>query len=88
MTLDASKKLVTVKAYSRGEPIPLDETSVFESYELAETYAKTDPTAYAGQIITAMSGTMYKTYVLQTDATGGFKLAEASANPSIEWQTF
>ena len=88
MALNSNQKLVTVKAYSRGEPIPLDESSVFESYALAETYASTNPTAYAGQLVTALSGTKYKTYVLQTNEEGGFKLSEASMNPSIEWQTF
>lgn len=88
MALNSNQKLVTVKAYSRGEPIPLDESSVFETYELAETYASTNPTAYAGQLVTALSGTKYKTYVLQTNEEGGFTLSEASMNPSIEWQTF
>mgnify|MGYP001852152317 CR=1 FL=1 len=67
MALNSNQKLVTVKAYSRGEPIPLDESSVFETYALAETYASTNPTAYAGQLVTALSGTQYKTYVLQTN---------------------
>ena len=38
-------------AIKRGNPLPLDDSSLFESYEAALTYAQTSPIAYPTQII-------------------------------------
>lgn len=42
--------------YTRGNPIPLDNTSIYSSFEAAQTYASTNPVAYVGQIITVVEG--------------------------------
>lgn len=38
-------------SYKRGNPIPLDKSSVWYDYEALVAYATTDPTAYVGQIL-------------------------------------
>ena len=40
--------------FRRGNPNPLDNSSVWASYEAASNYAKTDPTAYVGQILSVV----------------------------------
>ena len=42
---------------NRGNPIPIDDTSVWYSLEEAQAYASTGPTAYVGQIITVVDET-------------------------------
>ena len=41
--------------YTRGNPIPLDSWSLFMSYSDAETYAKTNPVSYPGQVLTVIT---------------------------------
>lgn len=40
--------------FRRGNPNPLDNSSVWASLESAQTYAATDPVAYVGQILTVV----------------------------------
>ena len=40
--------------YTRGNPLPLDNSSVWTSREAAQTYAKVSPVAYVGQILTVV----------------------------------
>ena len=53
---DATKALYASIAYnfSRGNPVPLDETSYFESLTDAQNYAISGATAYVGQILTVV----------------------------------
>ena len=37
--------------FRRGNPNPLDNSSVWNNFTKMETYAKTDPTAYVGQVL-------------------------------------
>lgn len=80
---DSTKLLVAVKAYSRGNPLALDASSVWDTYDEAQTYASS-PIAYAGQLITAKtSDGTYKAYILQpTD--GGYTLQDASGVSSSD----
>ena len=50
--------------YTRGNPIPLDSWSLFMSYASAETYAKTNPVSYPGQVISVLEGGKSKVYVI------------------------
>ena len=43
--------------FRRGNPNPLDNSSVWKSYAEALNYAQTDPTAYVGQIISVVNYT-------------------------------
>ena len=36
---------------ARGNPIPLDKSEIWYSYDAMELYAQTDPVAYVGQIL-------------------------------------
>ena len=50
--------------YTRGNPIPLYSWSLFMSYASAETYAKTNPVSYPGQVISVLEGGKSKVYVI------------------------
>lgn len=41
--------------YNRNNPIPIDESSLFYTYEKAVNYAATSPVAYPGQVIAVVS---------------------------------
>ena len=43
--------------FRRGNPNPLDNSSVWASLAEAQTYAASDPTAYVGQILTVVDNT-------------------------------
>lgn len=47
---------------NRQNPIPLDGTSIYNSYAEAEAYAKGDAKAYPGQIISVVTETEVKVY--------------------------
>ena len=47
---------------NRQNPIPLDGTSIYNSYADAEAYAKGNPKAYPGQIISVVTDTEVKVY--------------------------
>lgn len=53
MAVDNTKKSYPYMEFplsmSRQDAFPLDKTTVFSSLELAQNYARTDPTAYVGQ---------------------------------------
>lgn len=63
MTIESKDLLVAIKAFSRGEKLPLDASEIHDSLEQAQTYAKS-PTAYAGQTIKVFQNGKYETYVL------------------------
>ena len=45
------------KNFRRGNPNPLDNSSVWSSYEAALNYAQTDPVAYVGQVLSVVNYT-------------------------------
>lgn len=63
MTIESKDLLVAIKAFSRGEKLPLDASEIHDSLEQAQTYAQS-PTAYAGQTIKVLQNGKYETYVL------------------------
>ena len=70
MALNQNQLLVAVKAYARGNAIPLDSSDVWESLSEAQSYAKS-ATAYGGQTIKAkLEDGKYHTYVLQASDSG------------------
>lgn len=50
----------------RGNPNPLDNSSVWKSLAEAENYAKTSPIAYVGQILTVVSQTSIDELIITT----------------------
>lgn len=80
MALSPNQILVAVKAYSRANPLALDASSLWDSKQEADNYAK-QPNAYAGQIITAKVDGKYKAYVLQ-GSNGNCTLEPVGADPS------
>lgn len=75
--IEQKNLLVWLKAMSRPNPLPLDESSVWETKEAAVEYAK-KANAYAGQVLTALDGGKYKTFVLQP-GEAGYTLEEVGA---------
>ena len=60
--------------FRRGNPNPLDNSSVWASLEAAQNYASTDPVAYVGQILTVVdnAGGVATVYAIQ-DESGALK---------------
>ena len=60
--------------FRRGNPNPLDNSSVWASLEAAQNYASTDPVAYVGQILTVVdnAGGVATVYAIQ-DESGTLK---------------
>lgn len=84
MAIDSTKLLVAVKAYSRGNALPLDASSVHETLAAAQTYAES-AIAYGGQVVTALVNGEYKAYMLQPKAEGtGFNLSPIGIDGEID----
>lgn len=78
---ESNQLLVAVKAYTRGNPLALDASSVWESQSEAQTYANS-AIAYGGQIITAkMDDNTYKAFILNP-GDSGYTLTAIGADPS------
>ena len=56
--------------FRRGNPNPLDNSSVWASIEDAQNYAATDPVAYVGQILTVVDNVngIATVYAIQDEA--------------------
>jgi hypothetical protein len=75
------------KGYSRTNPIPLDITDVWYSYEELSNYAKNSPVAYVGQIVGLVdeNAETAKAYVITN--TKGDLLEIGSNSASVEIAT-
>lgn len=80
MAYQSNQLLVAVKAYARGNALPLDASSVYESLAEAQSYAKA-ANAYAGQIITVKEGENYNAYILDGEA-GAYTLSKVGVDAS------
>lgn len=80
MAIETKNLLVAVKAYARGNAIPLDSSEVHESLQAAQTYAKS-ATAYAGQTIKVLQNGKYETYVLN-GSKGAYTLDKIGVDQS------
>lgn len=81
-TDDSAKLLVAVKAYARGNALPLDNSEVYGSKAEAGSYAAS-ATAYAGQTIKVLENGKYVSYVLDPKAEGGFSLTRVGLDESV-----
>ena len=87
MAIESKNLLVAIKAYSRGNALPLDASEVYESLGEATTYASS-PTAYAGQTIKAkLEDGKYHTYTLQP-SEAGYTLEEVGAISSTDLKQY
>ena len=80
MAYQSNQLLVAVKAYARGNALPLDASSVYESLAEAQSYAQA-ANAYAGQIITVKEGENYNAYILDGEA-GAYTLSKVGIDAS------
>ena len=80
MAYQSNQLLVAVKAYARGNALPLDASSVYESLAEAQSYAQA-ANAYAGQIITVKEGNKYNAYILDGEA-GAYTLSKVGVDAS------
>lgn len=69
----------------RGNPIPLDDSSVYYSKATMETYAKSGVTAYVGQIVTLVDETnkTCEAYMIANEAGTLVKLASTTASGDL-----
>lgn len=69
----------------RGNPIPLDDSSVYYNRATMETYAKSGVTAYVGQIITLVDETnkSCEAYMISNEAGTLVKLASTTASGDL-----
>lgn len=79
MAIASSDKLVVVKAFAPGNPLPLDAREIYESLAAAQEYAASNATAYAGQTIKVVEGNTVKAYNLvpSSDEDKNFELTSA-----------
>lgn len=80
MAIDSKNLVVAAKVYSRGVALPLDASSVYESFGEAQTYAAS-PIAYAGQVITVLEDGNYNAYILN-GAAGSYTLSKVGVDAS------
>lgn len=67
--------------YTRGNPLPLDDYSLWTSLADAETYAKTNPVAYVGQLLTvAVPGEETATVWIIKNSSGDLEQVGECAN--------
>ncbi len=69
--------------FRRGNPNPLDNSSVYSSLAAAQEYAKNDPVAYVGQPITVVADGAATMYVIQNEAGDLLALATSTATGDI-----
>lgn len=69
----------------RGNPIPLDDSSVYYSKATMEKYAKSGVTAYVGQIVTLVDETnkTCEAYMISNEAGTLIKLASTTASGDL-----
>ena len=80
---ESNQMLVAVKAYTRGNPLALDASSVWDSQSEAQTYANS-AIAYGGQIITAkMEDENYKAFILNPSESG-YTLSELGGASNVK----
>jgi hypothetical protein len=67
-------------AFSRQDGFPLDKTSVYGSYEAAQTYAQTSPLAYVGQVLSVVVDGVSTAYQIKNTAGDLEPLGSAAVN--------
>ena len=72
-------------AIRRGNPFPIDEYAVWYDYTELETYAKSNPVAYVGQIVTLVNeeSSTVEAYMIQNTAGNLLKLASTTASGDL-----
>lgn len=75
----------------RANPDPLDNSSVWSSYDLALEYAKNDPVAYVGQLVTVVTAPTgdakehkVDVYKIELDAQGIGTLVKVGSSEAVE----
>ena len=67
----------------RGNPAPVDTTAVWYNKTELETYAKSDATAYVGQILTLVADNKCEAYMISNAAGTLVKLASTTASGDL-----
>lgn len=66
------------KGIQRGNPFPLDVSSVWYSYDAMAAYAAQNPTAYVGQILSLVEGGKSTAYLINNEAGDLVKIGSGS----------
>ena len=67
----------------RGNPAPVDTTSVWYNKTELETYAATGATAYVGQILTLVADSKCEAFMISSEAGTLIKLAQTTASGDL-----
>ena len=67
----------------RGNPIPLDTTTVWYNKTELEAYAKSGATAYVGQILTLVADSKCEAFIISNEAGTLIKLAQTTASGDL-----
>ena len=79
MAINSADKLVVVKAFAMGNPLPLDAREIYDSFAEAKAYAASSPIAYAGQTIKVVEGGNVSVFNLVPSTVEGENFALALA---------
>ena len=71
MAILSSDKLVVVKAFAPGNPLPLDAREIYDSLAAAQEYAASSAVAYAGQTIKVVEGNTVTAFTLAPSTEEG-----------------
>ena len=82
MAILSSDKLVVVKAFAMGNPLPLDAREIWDSLAEAKAYAASNATAYAGQTIKVVDDGVVTVYNLVPSEVEGENYALAIVGSS------
>lgn len=90
MAIESKNLLVAVKAFARGNALPLDSTEIWESLAEAEAYAagvaNTSTTAYVGQTLKVIDTTKQSVtvYIIADNAGTLLPLIDNNTVPEVE----
>ena len=71
---------------TRGNPIPLDSTTIWYSFQEAQDYARNGATAYVGQLISVVDETLNQATVYVIGDTAG-TLINISSSSNLDEDT-
>lgn len=73
---------------TRGNPIPLDSTQVWYSFEDAQNYAKNGSTAYVGQVLSIINEDGEASAYVIANLTGDLELLKAFKSDDENYDSF
>lgn len=70
--------------YTRGNPLPIDDSMVWTSLTAAQDYARTSPVAYIGQVITVVDSALSTVDVYKINADSSLSLVAPAISINVD----